>query len=97
MYQSKNHISSTLPVPYGRKRYELSDWLGNVRAVVSDAKVPTSGVVLYKPVVLNVTDYYSFGLSIAGRSYSNTTGTYRYSFNGKEDVEQRWYQDYVLS
>jgi len=36
---------------YGRKRYELTDWLGNVRVVVSDKKVPDSvngGVVLIR-------------------------------------------------
>jgi len=90
--------SSLVGVYYGKKRYELSDWLGNVRVVVSDKKVQdnVSGVVVlnYKPEVVSVSDYYSFGSEIAERSYTQNTH-YRYSFNGKEDIrEQRFMQDY---
>jgi hypothetical protein len=49
----------------GARRYELSDWLGGVRVVVTDRRVPIRGnnqvVVGYRAEVVGVTDYYSFG------------------------------------
>ncbi len=84
-------------VYFGRKRYELSDWLGNVRVVINDVKTPQdvcNTTVGYKAQVMEVRDYYGFGLDITDRTYSYMLPRFRYSFNGKEDVEQRWYQDY---
>jgi len=83
----------------GARRYELSDWLGNVRVVVTDRRIPIRGnnqvVVGYRAEVVDVRDYYSYGLDISERSYGSPIHPYRYSFNGKEDLrEQRWYQDY---
>jgi len=73
-------------VYYGKKRYELSDWLGNVRVVVSDKKIPenTSGAVIlnYKPEVLSVRDYYSFGSPINERIHD--VSKYRYGFQKQE-------------
>jgi RHS repeat-associated protein len=87
--------SSVVSVYYGKKRYELSDWLGNVRVVVSDKKIPNNvsgNVVLnYKPEVLSIRDYYSFGSLINERNFEVTK--YRYSFNGKEDIDKS-FQDY---
>jgi len=75
---------------YGRKRYELADWLGNVRVVVSDKKVPDSvsgGAVLkYKPEVLSVRDYYAYGSEINERTYEPIIPKYRYGFNTQEKV-----------
>jgi len=89
--------SSSVGIVFGKKRYELSDWLGNVRVVINDRKTPVnSGVttVGYKAQVINVNDYYSFGSEINERTYTYNT-LYRFSFNGKEDIrDQRWYQDY---
>jgi hypothetical protein len=55
------------------RRYELSDWLGNVRVVVTDRRIPIRGdnqvVVGYRAEVVDVTDYYSFGAEISTRSY----------------------------
>jgi len=51
--------------------YELPDWLGNVRVVVSDARVPVrQGGQLrgYRAEVVGVREYYSFGAEIRGRS-----------------------------
>ena len=89
--------SSTVSVVFGKKRYELSDWLGNVRVVINDMKTPVNigaTTVGYKAQVVSVTDYYSFGSTIKERTYTYNT-PYRFSFNGKEDIrDQRWYQDY---
>jgi RHS repeat-associated protein len=83
----------------GARRYELSDWLGGVRVVVTDRRIAIRGnnqvVVGYRAEVVSVRDYYSYGLDISERSYGSPIHSYRYSFNGKEDLrEQRWYQDY---
>ena len=49
----------------GARHYELSDWLGNVRVVVTDQRIPIRGnnqvVVGCRADVVSVTDYYSFG------------------------------------
>jgi RHS repeat-associated protein len=89
--------SSSVSIVFGKKRYELSDWLGNVRVVINDRKTPINSgnaTVGYKAQVVSVNDYYSFGSEINDRTYTYNT-PYRFSFNGKEDIrEQRWYQDY---
>ncbi len=69
----------------------------NVRVVINDRKTPVNtgtATISYKPQVVSVTDYYSFGSEIAERSYTQNT-PYRFSFNGKEDIrEQQFMQDY---
>jgi RHS repeat-associated protein len=70
-----------------QKRYELTDHLGNVRAVVSDRKLcdnsalPTPPVA-YRAEVLNQTDFYPFGM--ISRTTTASGGEYRFSFNGQE-------------
>ena len=90
-------LSNSVGVVFGKKRYELSDWLGNVRVVINDRKTPINSgntTVGYKAQVVSVSDYYSFGSEINERTYTYNT-PYRFSFNGKEDIrDQRWYQDY---
>jgi RHS repeat-associated protein len=82
----------------GAKRYELSNHLGNVLAVVTDYKTPvTNGVnpnlaVSYLPYLLSAQDYYPFGWKIPGRSFSSEG--YRYGFNGKENDKESATQDY---
>jgi RHS repeat-associated protein len=70
----------------GLKRYELSNHLGNVLAVVSDRiRMRTDSTWTQ---VLSRTDYYPFGLEMTGRTES---ATYRYGFNGKEkDPSGQW-------
>jgi len=89
--------SSSVSVVFGKKRYEISDWLGNARVVINDRKTPVNigaTTMGYKAQVINVNDYYSFGSEINERTYTYNT-PYRFSFNGKEDIrDQRWYQDY---
>jgi hypothetical protein len=52
----------------GARRYELSDWLGNVGVVVTDQRIAIRGnnqvVVGYRAEVVEVRDYYSCGLDI---------------------------------
>jgi YD repeat-containing protein len=91
----------------GYKKYELSNHLGNVLAVVGDRKYIKENFDPNSPVaaptelwaynsnadVQSANDYYPFGLTMSGRSVS--TESYRYGFNGKEkDVdgaEGMWY------
>jgi len=77
---------SVVELVRGSRRYELSDWLGNVRVVVSDARVPIrwSGVVVgYRAEVVSVGDYYSFGAEIRARSYE-IASVYRYGYQAQE-------------
>jgi len=82
--------SSLVSVYYGKKRYELTDWLGNVRVVVSDKIVQdnvSGNVVLnYKPEVLSVRDYYAYGSEINERTFEPIKPKYRYGFNTQEKV-----------
>ncbi len=70
----------------GRKKYELSNHLGNVLAVISDnvwAEVDTEDQVKwFTPDIVAVKDYYPFGMEMPGRNYSSEG--YRYGFNGME-------------
>ncbi|MEW6774622.1 MAG: RHS repeat-associated core domain-containing protein [Bacteroidota bacterium] len=80
-----------IPLPYnfvhyhfGKKHYELADWLGNVRVVINDKKTPQGtnpSNMTYAAQVLEVSDYYPFGSPLYGRRWS--VG-YRYGFNRKE-------------
>jgi hypothetical protein len=61
---SKHSLSNSVGVVFGKKKYELSDWLGNVRVVINDRKTPVNSgnaTVGYKAQVVSVSDYYSFG------------------------------------
>jgi len=71
----------------GGKKYELSNHLGNVLAVVTD-NIHLNQDSTWANVV-NVTDYYPFGLAMDGRSVQDSA--YRYGFNGKErDSNGEW-------
>jgi len=71
-----------------RKEYELKDHLGNVRVVISDLKLLTSGTTT-SPVFgmkkLVVNHYYAFGMLEEGMSQQG--GEYRYGFNGMESSQ----------
>jgi RHS repeat-associated protein len=75
----------------GNKRFELSNHLGNVLAVVSAKKVQTDGVV-WQAEVVSAQDYFPFGMAMPGRS----PGAYRYGFNGKETDPETGIQDYGM-
>ncbi|MBT0813068.1 hypothetical protein KIH41_17400 [Litoribacter ruber] len=69
----------------GGKRYELSNHLGNVLAVVTD------NIHMYQDStwaqVSSLTDYYPFGLAMEGRLQQDTL-IYRYGFNGQERIDE---------
>ncbi len=77
----------------GIRQYELTDHLGNVRAVIGDRLKTdnTSTVTAYKPDILSATDYFPFGMQMPGRVVSGSE--YRYGFNGmeKDDAEGNRY------
>ena len=81
----------------GWKAYELKNHLGNVLAVVSDLKIG-KGVLGAAPLVghyeadvLEMADYYPFGMVLPKRSWS-AGGRYRFGFNGKEQ-DDAWNGD----
>jgi hypothetical protein len=83
--------SNSVSVMFGKKRYELSDWLGNVRVVINDRKTPVNigtTTVGYKAQVVSVSDYYSFGGEIAERTYDPVKPNYRFGFNKHERLDE---------
>jgi len=76
-----NYASKTGYRSLGGKKYELSNHLGNVLAVVSD-NIHLDQDSTWTSLI-NTTDYYPFGLAMDGRSVQDST--YRYGFNGKEE------------
>jgi|GEM_PF-2522315 len=71
----------------GGKKYELSNHLGNVLAVVTD-NINLDQDSTWASVV-NMTDYYPLGLAMDGRTVQDSS--YRYGFNGKEqDDKGEW-------
>ncbi|MEZ5059812.1 MAG: RHS repeat-associated core domain-containing protein [Saprospiraceae bacterium] len=70
----------------GWKKYEVTNYLGNVLSVLSDRKKPksiSSGMATsYDPVIISAMDYYPFGLEMEGRTADFEN--YRYGYNGKE-------------
>ena len=60
----------------GLRKYELSNHLGNVLAVISDRKF------INDTDVRSVSDYYPFGLEISARSWQSEG--YKFGFNGME-------------
>ncbi|SDF49222.1 RHS repeat domain-containing protein [Chitinophaga filiformis] len=71
----------------GKKLFELSDYLGNVLATISDKKkgisTDSTSISYFVADVLSTHEYYPFGMGMPGRSSSNDK--YRYGFNGKEN------------
>ncbi|GAL85641.1 hypothetical protein MYP_2870 [Sporocytophaga myxococcoides] len=80
----------------GKRSYELTDHLGNVRAVLSDMRIwkdltseggNGDNLCTNNEMHTDVkafTDYYAFGMPMPGRNYTRSGGKYRYGFNGKE-------------
>ena len=59
--------------------YELTNHLGNVMAVISDEASSTN-----EPTVVSLSDYYPFGMTELGRSYTRPSDDYRYGYTGHE-------------
>ncbi|MEM7161704.1 MAG: hypothetical protein AAF487_04615 [Bacteroidota bacterium] len=68
-----------------KKRYELSDHLGNVRSIITDRKLMSAefGTDVLQPEVTAQNNYYPFGMLMPGRSIQDPD-EYRYGFNGQE-------------
>jgi RHS repeat-associated protein len=73
----------------GNKRYQMSNHLGNVLAVISDKKlpVPVSGLVsYYLPEIVSTSDYSPFGVELEGRNFNSEK--FRFGFNGMEKDDE---------
>lgn len=71
----------------GSKFFELTNHLQNVLVTYSDKKVQVangSNVDYFLADVVIANDYYPFGMTMPGRSYSASSSKYRYGFNGQE-------------
>lgn len=74
----------------GQKKYELSNHLGNVLAVINDRKQRVSllGEEYFEPVVISAQDYFPFGQEMGSERAYSTSNAYRYGFNGKEKDQE---------
>lgn len=72
----------------GHKQYELTDHLGNVRAVISDEKLADHSDTepVYTASVMTANNYYPFGSPLVGQQ-ADSDG-YRYGFNGMEKDDE---------
>ena len=76
----------------GEKRYELSNHLGNVLAVITDRRFSiqsgaTTTIAYYEPDVLAAQDYDPFGMLLEGRNWEGGS-EYRYGFNTQEQDDE---------
>ncbi|PGH40308.1 MAG: hypothetical protein CRN43_03765 [Candidatus Nephrothrix sp. EaCA] len=80
---------------FNLRKYELTNHLGNVLAVISD-KVNLYGhnniLDSARATVMSASDYYPFGLPMLGRNIANAS-TYSHGFQGQfsdKDMETQW-------
>ena len=89
-----NHLSE---LKAGNKRYELTNHLGNILAVISDRKIPKFDNVnstfadYYYPVILFATDYYPFGMEMPGRTMASNGNRYGFKRRNKGACVLRTY------
>ena len=74
VYKPQSKFIAANATPYSNYLYELTDHLGNVRAVLNK---PSQGTV----AAISKTDYYPFGMPMPNR---NVEGNYRYAYQGQE-------------
>ncbi len=75
-----------------RETKNITNHLGNVLTVITDEKrmvLNGSNYSHYESVVLSVTDYSPFGVSLTGRTFTTTEG-YRYGFQNQETDKELW-------
>ena len=70
--------------------YELTNHLGNVLAVISDEASATA-----EPAVVSLSDYYPFGMTQPGRSYSHPGDDYRFGYTGHEKEKDLAKETYI--
>ncbi|GIV28843.1 MAG: hypothetical protein KatS3mg027_2657 [Bacteroidia bacterium] len=80
---SKNALKQSI-YPLGKKHFESTDWLGNVRVTYTDKKSWQQNKFALN--VSSTQDYYPFGAVMEGRKYNLTA--YRYAFNTQERVPE---------
>jgi hypothetical protein len=74
----------------GIKRFELSNHLGNVLAVISDRKLQTidgdmSLGLYFSADIWSTSDYHPFGMMMTGRSWK--ADAYRFGFQNKNRTQ----------
>ncbi|GIV41859.1 MAG: hypothetical protein KatS3mg034_1169 [Vicingaceae bacterium] len=70
--------------PLGKKHYETTDWLGNVRVTYTDKKSWSNGKFALK--VSSSQDYYPFGSVMEGRDFE--ISNYRFGWQNQERTDE---------
>ena len=86
LYNSFQPQNIAKTIYFGEKSYEISDYLGNITAVLSDKGLYLDNDTMQKVALSSSQDYYPFGMQMPGRSFSSEN--YRYGFNGKEKDDE---------
>jgi RHS repeat-associated protein len=93
-FEEGNLVSCQSKRVRGIKLYEVSNYLGNVHAVITDRKIPikktdgTESVSFYQSELVQFSDYYPFGQTVKSRT--STSQIYNFAYNGmlKDDEIQ---------
>jgi len=94
LYNSFQPQNIAKTIYFGEKSYEISDYLGNITAVLSDKGLYLDNDTMQKVALSSSQDYYPFGMQMPGRSFSSEN--YRYGFGGHEKDDEisgngNWY------
>lgn len=84
---STNGINSIYSRTLGLKFYELKDHLGNVRVVIEDKKLSTTGSAPFNASVISFSNYYPYGMLYKDGA-TVLSDKYRYGYNGKEKDDE---------
>ncbi len=91
-FEEGNFVTCIQKNVRGMKRYEITNYLGNVHAVLTDRKSPVqdlnnpSRVAFYQAEVVSYTDYYPFGMLMLERS--SNSDAYNRGYNGQLKVDE---------
>jgi hypothetical protein len=75
----------------GEKRYELSNHLGNVLAVITDRRIQScdnGNVMHYEAQVVSISDYYPFGMIIENRKDEREDFKYKFGIHTQEKDDE---------
>ena len=87
LYNSFQPQNIAKTIYFGEKSYEISDYLGNITAVLSDKGLYLDNDTMQKVALSSSQDYYPGGSIMPGRNYSSESYRYGYNKGSEKDDE----------